>query len=200
MAPSTPRPPTPRRLKTLQLRESLDRQIIRQTQEFSPPMPADPAGSSSCRLKKMMCYGKGDVFDNIGRWCALCLNRAHSDRKCAKLCMLTPRLHAYDLDILHHLWVQYDQTGKKWGKQDVPEYLLAPIPPPQPLIISAASRTAPQKRKRSPSPAPIPIPALIPAPIPAFPAHVPVRFIDLEVIDLTVASHKKRKIVVDLTK
>ncbi|KAJ6471061.1 hypothetical protein DFH09DRAFT_1104449 [Mycena vulgaris] len=207
MNPSTSRPLTPRRRRTLALRESLERQILRQTQEFSPPIPPDPPATSSCRIKKIMCYGRGEDFDNIGRWTAMCVKRDHttSTRSCTKIQMLTPKLLDWQLDVLRALWVRYDHTGKKWGKQDVPEDLLAPIaslPPPipsAPRVPTASVRTtstavsnhAARKRKRSPSP--------------TLPRHVPVRFIDLKVIDLTVPAPKKRRIgaidseVIDLT-
>ncbi|KAJ6526528.1 hypothetical protein DFH09DRAFT_1095242 [Mycena vulgaris] len=200
MNPSTPRPLTPRRRRTLALRESLERQILRQTQEFSPHIPPDPPATSSCRIKKVMCYGRGEDFDNIGRWTAMCVKRDHttSTRPCTKIQMLTPKLLDWQLDVLRALWVRYDHTGKKWGKQDVPEDLLAPIaslPPPHPIRTSRphcfVSNHAARKRKRSPSP--------------TLPRHVPVRFIDLNVIDLTVPAPKKRRIgaidseVIDLT-
>ncbi|KAJ7656586.1 hypothetical protein B0H17DRAFT_1213791 [Mycena rosella] len=145
MANSTPsqaaaRPPTPRRLRILALRDSLQRQIYRQTEEFSPPIPRDPACTSSCRIQKAMCYGRGEDFENIGRWTAMCIIRDHasSGRPCTKIQMITPKLLAWQLDVLSALWVRYDLTGKKWGKQEVPERLHAMLPGPAlPLVPSA---------------------------------------------------------------
>jgi hypothetical protein len=63
------RTPTPIRARTLALRKSLEHQLIAQTDEFAAPLPPDPPGSSSCRIRKQLCYGRGDDFDRIGRWC-----------------------------------------------------------------------------------------------------------------------------------
>jgi hypothetical protein len=65
----TTRTPTPIRARTLALRESLERQLIAQTDEFAAPLPPDPPGSGSCRIRKQLCYGRGDDFDRVGRWC-----------------------------------------------------------------------------------------------------------------------------------
>ena len=62
------RTPTPIRLRTLELRRSLERQLLAQVDEFAPPVPPDPPGSSSCRMRKEKCYGRGDDFERIGRW------------------------------------------------------------------------------------------------------------------------------------
>ncbi|KAJ7678602.1 hypothetical protein B0H17DRAFT_1206666 [Mycena rosella] len=206
MANSTPsqaaaRPPTPRRLRILALRDSLQRQIYRQTEEFSLPIPRDPAGTSSCRIQKAMCYGRGEDFENIGRWTAMCMIRDHasSGRPCTKIQMITPKLLAWQLDVLSALWVRYDLTGKKWGKQEVPERLHAVLPgplvpsaprprntaAPAPATAAGSFNLTSRKRKRSISP---------------LPPHVPVRVIDLEVIDLTSPERKKRKTpFIDLT-
>ncbi|KAJ7711702.1 hypothetical protein B0H16DRAFT_1480111 [Mycena metata] len=151
MPPTAQRTPTPRRLRIIALRDSLERRIITQTEQFAPARPHDPAGTHLCHFKKELCVGRGQDFDNIGRWTGFCWSRTHrsENRNCTKVQMLTPKLLDWQLDVLRNLWVQYDMTGKKWGKQDVPAHLLAPIPLPQPPT-PATPRT---KRKRAPSPA-----------------------------------------------
>ncbi|KAJ6591440.1 hypothetical protein B0H10DRAFT_2233236 [Mycena sp. CBHHK59/15] len=187
----TPRTPTPRRLRTIALRESLEQKLYAQTNEFAPSMPSDPAGTSSCRMKKKMCYGQGNKFNNIGRWSELCVNQAHiaNSRGCTNVQMLTPQLLDWELDVLRDLWIRYDFIGKKWGKQDIPEHLLTPISGPQPPIPAARRTSKPSlKRQRSPSP----------------PRHLPAPIVAREIIDLTLPSRKKRKVInhlgfIDLT-
>ncbi|KAJ7672950.1 hypothetical protein B0H17DRAFT_1141047 [Mycena rosella] len=227
MANSTPsqaaaRPPTPRRLRILALRDSLQRQIYRQTKNFPRPYRATPHAPAHAVSKKPCAMGEAKTLKTLvdgPQWSvfsplihlvlsshtiAQCIIRDHasSGRPCTKIQMITPKLLAWQLDVLSALWVRYDLTGKKWGKQEVPERLHAMLPGPAlPLVPSAprprntaapAPATAAgsfnltsRKRKRSISP---------------LPPHVPVRVIDLEVIYLTSPERKKRKTpFIDLT-
>ncbi|KAJ7893895.1 hypothetical protein B0H14DRAFT_2559522 [Mycena olivaceomarginata] len=109
-----------------------------------------------------------------------------TNRACTRVHMLTPKLLEWQLDTLRDLWIRYCLTGKKWGKQDVPNHLLAPVPAPQPPIpASRRTFTTLSKRKRSPSP-------------PPRPREVTTGPVERNFIDLTLPERKKRKIVIDL--
>jgi hypothetical protein len=69
MAPSTPL--TPRRARVIAERQSLEQQINQQAEEFAPPTPNSPACTGTCHYIKRLCYGRGEVFDNIGRFSGL---------------------------------------------------------------------------------------------------------------------------------
>ncbi|KAJ7139002.1 hypothetical protein C8R44DRAFT_867176 [Mycena epipterygia] len=242
MAPSTPL--TPRRARVIAERQSLEQQINQQAEEFAPPTPNSPACTGTCHYIKRLCYGRGEVFDNIGCFSGLCISRDHraTQRFCTKARFLTPPLPNWQLDVLRALCIKFDLTGKKWGKQDVPAYLLGRVPsltPPIPsghhapalpapttpacIVAATPARANATTPARTNAATPVHAEAATPAravattsardaratssnlttrkwkraPSP-IPPHVPVRVIDLEVVDLTVPTHKKRRIVVDL--
>lgn len=75
--------PNARRLRILEERESLQDQIYRQTEEFAAPIPPNPLGSSQCRFKQSLSYGRGTEFDIIGtRWGMVCISTCHSIHSC----------------------------------------------------------------------------------------------------------------------
>lgn len=150
MAPSTPL--TPRRARVIAERQSLEQQINQQAEEFAPPTPNSPACTGTCHYIKRLCYGRGEVFDNIGRFSGLvrlpiCFVYSLAEPIHSVHLTRSPRHAAvlYENSISHSsaaqlavgcparaLWIKFDLTGKKWGKQDVPAYLLGRVPPPTP--------------------------------------------------------------------
>ncbi|KAJ7511415.1 hypothetical protein B0H11DRAFT_2215242 [Mycena galericulata] len=209
----TSRPITARRQRILAERQAISDKIYEWTDVFAGPAPTQAIpGSSGCRFRTGICYGRGDDFDLIGRWTGLCIIPAHKDSgfACTKTHLLTARLEDWQLDLLRGLWVDYDRLGKKWGKASVPDHLYARTEPTRsagpPPAASTSQRRADvldnrpsssrtisntktsQKRKRSPSPVlrvPKPQHIIDLTSPPAKKRRLPLPIIDVDVIDIS---------------
>ncbi|KAJ7257330.1 hypothetical protein C8J57DRAFT_1516797 [Mycena rebaudengoi] len=141
-----PRSPSARTLRTYARRSSMQNQICELAEALAGPRPTITQ-RQYCAVRIKLCYGRGEDFDNIGRYTRVCVSRDNRSLglSCATAHMLTPKLPEWQLRMLRELWAEYDLLGKKWGKANVPGELhlfAAAATAPRPVLPSFSRRTA----------------------------------------------------------